>query len=70
MSKNFTKNNNTLFWLWTVFFLKQNSFLLLWLLLIFVPIAVSTVALFAGVFTELVYDILSALKEEENKNEL
>ena len=38
--------------------------------MIFVSSAVSTVALFAGVFTELVYDILSALKEEENKNEL
>ena len=51
--------------LWKVFFLKQNSFLLLWLLLIFVSRAVSTVALFAGVFTKPVYDALSPWKKKK-----
>ena len=40
--------------LWSVFFLKQNSFLLLWLLLISVSLELSTVAWFTGVFVSLI----------------
>ena len=53
------------FFIVKVFFWKQNSFLLLWLLLIFISLAVSTVALFTGVFTELVYDALSPWKKKK-----
>ena len=45
------------------FFLKQNSVLLL-LLLIFVSLAVFTVALFTGVFIELAYDALALWKKK------
>ena len=55
----------TFFSFWMFFFLKQSSFLLLWLLLIFVSLAVSTVALFTGVFTELVYDALAPWKKKK-----
>ena len=65
LPKNFRKNNNTLFSLWRVFFWKQNSFLLVWLLLIFISLAVSTVALFTCVFTELVYDALAPWKKKK-----
>ena len=49
-----------------VFFLKKNSFLLLWLLLIFLSLAASTVALFTGIFTELAWPFTEfALWKEE-----
>ena len=54
----------TFFFIVKVFFLKQNSFLHLWLLLIFVSLAVFTVALFTGVFIELAYDALALWKKK------
>ena len=53
------------FFIVKVFFLKQNPFLLSWLLLIFVSLAVFTVALFTCVFTELVYDALAPWKKKK-----
>ena len=53
------------FFIVKLFFLKKNSFLLLWLLLIFVSVAVSTVALFTCVFTELAYDALAPWKKKK-----
>ena len=55
----------TFFFIVKVFFLKQNSFLHLWLLLIFVSLAVFTVALFTGDFTELVYNALAPWKKKK-----
>ena len=54
----------TFFLIVKIFFLKQNSFLHLWLLLIFVSLAVFTVALFTGVFIELAYDALALWKKK------
>ena len=64
LTKHFPKKTNP-FFVVKKNFLKQNSFLLLWLLLIFVSLALSTVALFTGSFTELAYDALAPWKKKK-----